>query len=132
MKTVYFYKVLIALVMIFPISSTVSSAGLEGTTSGQVLSISTHLETWGSTNYNQDVITSITISGLPKAESGINGCVSSNGFGRVAISKENPAYEEIFATALAAKTTGQTVIVHYLDTCSVRSNSWDLGIITLE
>ncbi|WNO10590.1 hypothetical protein [Teredinibacter sp. KSP-S5-2] len=60
-------------------------------------------------------------------------CGNTNGFRRVAITSEHPAYSAVVSAALAAKASGQVVDMHYLDECTLwNSNAWDFSIIMLE
>lgn len=56
------------------------------------------------------------------------GC-GEGGSERVVISTDHPLYDSVVSFALVAKTTGATVELWHLDTCSQRSNSWDFAVI---
>lgn len=59
-------------------------------------------------------------------------CDNSNGFKRVAITSDHPAFNVVVSTALAAKASGATVQIHYLAECTLwNTNAWDFAIINI-
>ena len=48
---------------------------------------------------------------------------------RIAISTDHPLYNSVVSLALMAKTTGKKVQIWHLETCTLRSSSWDFGLI---
>ena len=121
-------RLMFVLLFILPAAN---AANLQGTVTGNVTEVTIHLSSWTSMDYDQPAVAHIYVTGLPPANLGINGCAG-NGFRRVAISSDNPAYDSVVRTALTARSTGQRVKVLFLDSCSVRYNSWDLGVITIK
>lgn len=59
-------------------------------------------------------------------------CDNSNAFRRVAITSSHPAFNMVVSTALAAKSSGASIDLHYLNVCTLwNSNAWDFAIINL-
>lgn len=51
---------------------------------------------------------------------------------RVGITSDHPAFQIVVSAAMAAKISGQSVQMHYIDTCTVwNSNAWDFSILKL-
>jgi hypothetical protein len=48
---------------------------------------------------------------------------------RIAISTDHPLYQSVLSMVLTAKTTDKKVEIWHLDTCTLRSSSWDFGLI---
>ena len=46
---------------------------------------------------------------------------------RFIIDHMHPLFNVVVSTALSAKITNADVMVNYLNSCNVRSNSWDIG-----
>lgn len=51
---------------------------------------------------------------------------------RVAISTDHPLYQSVVSTALTAKTTDASIEIWHLDTCTIRNNAWDFGLLKLQ
>lgn len=98
-----------------------SHAASAAIVNGKILNVGFHLHNRASLDYNQEGVAQITVAGLPPA--------CGNGEGRVVISTNNPLYSSIVSAALAAQARGVIVTVNYFETCSVRTGSWDLGVL---
>lgn len=60
-------------------------------------------------------------------------CENTNGYRRVAITSDHPAFDVVVSTALSAKVSGATVDMFYLEECTLWfSNAWDFAIINLK
>ncbi|WKD48970.1 hypothetical protein [Microbulbifer spongiae] len=59
-------------------------------------------------------------------------CDNSNGFRRVAITSDHPAYNSVVSGALASKASGQTVQLYYVEECTLRSSAWDFAILFIK
>lgn len=59
-------------------------------------------------------------------------CGNSNGFRRVAITSNHPAYNAVLSAALSAKASEKSVMIHYLEECTLwNANAWDFSMITV-
>ncbi len=117
-------KSVVCAICVLALSISSGAAVALGEVTGQVTRLVFHLDDWtDSTNYSQEALAHIYVAGLPPA--------CGTGEGRVTLTKDNPQYKSIVATAMTAKASSMPVRVVYIGTCSIRSNSWDLSIIEL-
>lgn len=110
--------------ILFPlISLQVHSANTVQTT-GYISKIRTFSN--GATTYNtNDIgITNIYVDSLAGA------CGSNEK--RVAIGTDHPLYQSVISMALMAKASNLEIELWHLDTCTVRTNSWDFRLIELK
>jgi len=110
--------------ILFPlISLQVHSANTVQTT-GYISKIRTFSN--GATTYNtNDIgITNIYVDSLAGA------CGSNEK--RVAIGTDHPLYQSVISMALMAKASNLEIEIWYLDTCTVRTNSWDFRLIEIQ
>ena len=118
------YKVIFFVLMFLCVGGTAIAASTSH--EGKIKEVWVFSDNWGTyTESNNYGIVGIYMDPpLPK------GC--GTGDIRVAVSSKHPIYKSVLSTALAAKALGATVQVYYLDTCTVRSNSWDFGFIKIK
>lgn len=101
-----------------------ASAAMKSVT-GKVTQIQLMGRNYSSYNTEGDAIAFIYVDELPTA-------CGHEGYHRVGITSEHPAFQVVLSAAMAAKISGQAVQVHYIDTCTVwNSNAWDFAILKL-
>ena len=88
----------------------------------QIQLMSRNYSTYSTTG---DAVAMIYMDELPDA-------CGHSGYRRVGITSDHPAFQVVLSAAMAAKISGQTVQMHYIDTCTVwNSNVWDFAILKL-
>lgn len=88
----------------------------------KVTRISGHSNTYTSYSESENGVFFIFMEGLP------NAC--GNGMGRIAITHNHPLFSTVVSAAMLARTTGEPMTIVYLNSCTVRNNSWDFGSFT--
>ena len=59
-------------------------------------------------------------------------CANTNGYRRIAITSDHPAFNSVLSAALAAKASGDSVQIFYLEECTLwNQNAWDFVMINL-
>ena len=91
---------------------------------GKVLNIWVHSSSYNPYTESSPAVFLAEIEGMPSA------CGGSHK--RFAIGGEHPAYNTVVSMILSAHAAGKEVVLNYLDTCTVRSNSWDFAFMQLK
>lgn len=95
-----------------------------GVVTGKVTAVTTNCNTVNPYSEETcDGLTNIYVEGLP------NAC--GTGAPRVAIGVGHPLYQTVVSLALTALTTQLTANLSYVETCTVRGNSWDFSYMYL-
>jgi hypothetical protein len=102
--------------------NTSSFAAEQSRVTGKVTRIVTHSSSYNPYSETSRGLTAIYVEGLPKS-------CGNNGQARVAIGVDHPVHNTVVSMALTAHSTGKKVTLEYLDTCTVRSNSWDFAFM---
>ncbi|WP_282060892.1 hypothetical protein [Bacillus pumilus] len=55
-----------------------------------------------------------------------------NGYNRVVIRSDHPAYNAVVQSAIEAKVSDKTVALCYVESCETRGNSWDFGQLAID
>lgn len=100
-------------------------AGVKEQLTGRVLKIMTLPSTYTTYDSSAESYTMIYVEGLTKA------CGQQYGLARVAIGTNHSAHDSVLSLALSAHATGKSVEIAYLDSCNVKSNSWDFSYMFL-
>lgn len=59
-------------------------------------------------------------------------CGNSNGFKRMVITSDHPAYQSVLSIALTAQATQKPVTVSYIDECTQWSSAWDFATLKID
>ena len=92
---------------------------------GKVTRLELFSDTWTTYDTSYVGMLGIWVQGVPSA------CGGGSGSGRIVITSDHPNYDAVLSALLVAKTTDTNVRIYYLDTCNLRSNSWDFGYLDL-
>lgn len=91
---------------------------------GKITDIVSFPKSYGQYSESEKGLLGIYVEGLPKA------CGSGNT--RVVIGVDHPIYQSVLSMALYAKASGSQVKVQYFESCTLRSDSWDLAYFVLK
>lgn len=101
-----------------------SSAAVKSVT-GKVTQIQLLGRNYSAYSTAGDAVAMIYLDELPEA-------CGHSGYRRVGITSDHPAFQVVVSAAMAAKISGQSVQLHYVDSCTVwNSNAWDFAILKL-
>ena len=73
-----------------------------------------------------DALVFIYMDELPVA------CGNSYNLRRAVVASTHPAFEAVLSAALAARASGQTISLSYLDECTTHESGWDFSILYVE
>lgn len=90
---------------------------------GKVTRVVAFPYSYGEYSESQRGLLAIYVEGLPK------GCDS--GQERIVIGVDHPIHDSVLSIALMAKVSGTEVNIAYFNTCTIRSESWDLAYLTI-
>ena len=114
-------KIILMMLCTFWVQSV--SAASTKTITGKIKKVGTHLQAHYSTNLDQTGVFYFYMDDLPAA------CNTTQK--RLAITTNHPLYNTISAMVLTAKAQDASITAYYLDTCTYRSDAWDLTVLFL-
>ncbi len=88
---------------------------------GKIVQIMILPSTYDIYDSNSESYTMLYVEGLDKA------CLKEDGIARVSIGSKHAAHDAVLALALSAHATGNDVKIAYLNSCTLKSNSWDFS-----
>lgn len=101
-----------------------ASAAMKSVT-GKVTQIQLMGRNYSSYSTTGDAVALIYMDELPEV-------CGHSGYRRVGITSSHPAFQVVISAAMAAKLSGQSIQMHYIDTCTGwNSNAWDFAILKL-
>lgn len=119
-------KKILVTISLFMVAVATQAADIKNV-SGTVSKVQLMGMNYTSYNTSGNAIAFIYMEALPDS------CGNPNGFKRVAITSDHPAYNAVISGALAAKASDQTVKMHYIEDCTLwNNNAWDFAIMTVK
>lgn len=106
---------------IFSFSTYAASASY----TGKIEKLNLHGNNWGTYNPNDLGVLNITMKGMPIS------CGQEDGYNRVVITSDHVLFTSVLSIVMAAKLADRDITIHYLNSCNVRSGSWDFGFVEL-
>ncbi len=91
---------------------------------GTIYLVGSHLQSHGSTDLNQEGIIYFYMNNLPGA------CGTTHK--RIAVTTNHPLFNTFSAMILSAHAQSATVNGLYIDSCTYRSDAWDLAVLAIK